>query len=340
MSPSSTAGRSASCWALLKRWISSRKRIVRVPVAPSRSRARAITSRTFATVAETAESSSNSAPVVAATMRARVVLPDPGGPKRTSEGTRSASIASRSALPDPTTCSWPTKSSSVRGRSRRASGATSSSRLPAASSNRSPLARQYAPGGVREVWNEVAFERLAALLAPVQEELADRLAPRPGDRWLDVGDDGAVGFRAARAGAEVTVLDGPPLPVETARAGAEESALSIRFDTGDVEYLPYDDASFDVISSTFGFIYARDHANVSAELGRVARSSARLGFTAWKPNPKLGELYRRFTDEPIEGRESTEWGREDHVEDMLGDDFELEFFDGTLWIEADSGEEI
>jgi len=80
ISPSSTAGRSASCWALLKRWISSRNRIVRWPFAPRRSRAAAITARTFATVAETAESSSKTAPVRAATMRASVVFPLPGGP--------------------------------------------------------------------------------------------------------------------------------------------------------------------------------------------------------------------------------------------------------------------
>ena len=95
-----------------------------------------------------------------------------------------------------------------------------------------------------------------------------------------------------------------------------------------------------MIASAFGFILAADHANVAGELARVARRGARLGFTAWKPNPKLGELYRRFTEEPLEGRESTEWGREDHVEDMLGEDFELEFVDGTLWMDADSGEEI
>ena len=55
---------------------------------------------------------------------------------------------------------------------------------------------------------------------------------------------------------------------------------------------------------------------------------------------QTGELYRRFTDEPLDGRESTEWGREDHVEDMLGEDFELDFEDGTLWIDAESGEEL
>ena len=87
-----------------------------------------------------------------------------------------------------------------------------------------------------------------------------------------------------------------------------------------------------MLASKFGLVYAPDHANVAAELARVARPGARLGFTAWRPNPKLGELYRRFTDEPIEGLEAYEWGREDHVEDMLGEDFELDFADGTLWI--------
>ncbi len=95
-----------------------------------------------------------------------------------------------------------------------------------------------------------------------------------------------------------------------------------------------------MLSSNFGFIFASDHANVAGELARVARPGGRLGFTAWKPSPKLGELYRRYTEEPLEGREAAEWGREDHVEDMLGEDFELEFSDGTLWIDASSGEEL
>jgi hypothetical protein len=78
--PLSTAGSSASCCDLLKRWISSRKRIVRWPCAPSRSFARARVARTSATEAETAESSSKAEPVTSATIRARVVFPDPGGP--------------------------------------------------------------------------------------------------------------------------------------------------------------------------------------------------------------------------------------------------------------------
>ena len=79
-SPSSTAGSSASCWALLKRWISSRKKIVGVPVFSSRCRARSMTSRTCGRPASTADSSSNAAFALEATMRASVVLPVPGGP--------------------------------------------------------------------------------------------------------------------------------------------------------------------------------------------------------------------------------------------------------------------
>ena len=119
-----------------------------------------------------------------------------------------------------------------------------------------------------------------------------------------------------------------------------ERFLDLNSYDADPEYLPFDDGDFDVVLSAFAFIWSADHANVASELARVICAGGRLGFTAWKPNPKLGELYRQFTDEPLEGRESTEWGREDHVEDMLGDDFELDYEDGTLWLDAASGEEL
>jgi SAM-dependent methyltransferase len=193
---------------------------------------------------------------------------------------------------------------------------------------------------VSDVWSLGTYERLAALFEPVQDELVERLRPQTGQRWLDVATGtGAVAMRAARAGAEVTAIDVAPPMVEKARRAAEDAGLDIRFDVGDAEYLPYEDACFDVLVSNFGLIFAPDHANVAAELARVCCKGGRLGFTAWKPNRRLGELYRRFTDEPIEGREAYEWGREDHVEDMLGEDFELDYQDGTLWFQADSGED-
>ncbi|HEY2326329.1 MAG TPA: methyltransferase domain-containing protein [Gaiellaceae bacterium] len=192
-----------------------------------------------------------------------------------------------------------------------------------------------------EIWGAGSYEKLAARFAPVQDELIEKLELAPGDRVLDIATGtGEVAVRAAQAGATVTAIDIADPMLEKARRRADEEGVQITFDLGDVEYLPYEDACFDVISSNFGLVFAPDHANVASELARVACPGARLGFTAWKPNAKLGELYRRFTEEPVEGREAYEWGREDHVEDMLGDDFELEFVDGTLWLEAESGEEI
>src|SRR6185437_15043071 len=192
-----------------------------------------------------------------------------------------------------------------------------------------------------EVWSVGSYERIAERFGPVQDQLTNRLEIRPGERVLDLATGtGEVAVRAARTGASVTAIDIAEPMLEKARRLADEQGVSIAFDLGDVEYLPYEDAAFDVVTSNLGLIFAPDHANVAAELARVARPDARIGFTAWKPNPRLGELYRRFTDHPIEGREAYEWGREDHVEDMLGEDFELEFDDGTLWLEAESGEEI
>jgi ubiquinone/menaquinone biosynthesis C-methylase UbiE len=192
-----------------------------------------------------------------------------------------------------------------------------------------------------EVWSVGAYERLAARFHPVHDQLVELLDVAPGERVLDLATGtGEVAVRAARRGGVVTGIDLAEPMLAKARARASSEDVEVTFDLGDVEYLPYDDASFDVLVSCFGLIFAPDHANVAAELARVASPGARLGFSAWKPNPKLGELYRRFTEDPIEGREAYEWGREDHVEDMLGEDFELEFEDGTLWLEAESGEEI
>ena len=78
--PSSTAGSSASCWALLKRWISSRKRTVPRPLVRRRSRARSITARISGLPALTADSSSKAPSEPAAAILAIVVLPAPGGP--------------------------------------------------------------------------------------------------------------------------------------------------------------------------------------------------------------------------------------------------------------------
>src|SRR5688572_21089493 len=129
MRPCSTKGRKASCCALLKRWTSSTKRMVWRPECWRSSCARSSAWRMSFTPEKTAESAMNCASNASAMSRASVVFPTPGGPHRIIEWGLRASNASLSGLPGPKRWLCPTTSSSVRGRSRSASGAAGS-RLP------------------------------------------------------------------------------------------------------------------------------------------------------------------------------------------------------------------
>src|SRR6266542_621858 len=121
--PFSTWGRKASCCPLLKRWISSTKRMVRLPPRARSVSASATTWRISLTPASTAEKGTKRAPATWAMRKATVVLPVPGGPQRIIECRRPSSSARRSTLPGPIRCCWPTTSSRLRGRIRSASGA-------------------------------------------------------------------------------------------------------------------------------------------------------------------------------------------------------------------------
>ncbi len=191
------------------------------------------------------------------------------------------------------------------------------------------------------IWSSAPWEEAEHMLAPVHDRLAAALDPQAGDRWLDVGcGTGAVALRAARAGADVTGLDIAPTLVETARRRASEEGLAIRFDVGDAEALPYEDASFDKVSSSMGVIFAPTHAAAASELARVLPSGGRLGFTAWRPGTAFFDLTRKYAPPPPEGvGNPDDWGSEDYVGQLLGDSFELTFEKGLMEFEAESGDE-
>jgi SAM-dependent methyltransferase len=162
-----------------------------------------------------------------------------------------------------------------------------------------------------------------------------RIGPRPGERWLDIATGtGGVAIRAAAAGADVTGVDIAPGMLEIARSKAPE----IQFDVGDVQELPYEDASFDAVSSCFGFIFAHDHEATAREVARVC--CGRLGFTAWEPQPRLRELYDRFEIDLPEGRLPFKWGRPGYAEGLLGPFFDLEIEAHTWYLDGADGEEL
>ena len=193
------------------------------------------------------------------------------------------------------------------------------------------------------VWGAGDWRLLADWLAPMHEHLVASLAPQPGERWLDA----ATGTGANRA-ARRPCRCGRHRPGSRrghdragARGGRESEGLDIRFDVGDVEQLPYEDSAFDVVASAVGAILTPNHRATAAELARVCRPGGRLGLTAWRPGVGYFEVMRRFYPPPepeIDDREN--WGREEYVSELLGEDFELRFEAGENPFVGPSGEEL
>jgi SAM-dependent methyltransferase len=184
-----------------------------------------------------------------------------------------------------------------------------------------------------ELWGAGEYERIAERFAPIHDELVARLAPRRGERWLDVATGtGEVALRAARAGAEVAGVDIAPKLLEQARAKSPE----IEWVEGDAQALPFADASFDVVSSNFGVIFAPDPDAAARELARVCRG--RLGLTAWRPNEGLHAICARFAEE--EAPRTDAWGSEEGVGALLGGAFELELEERVWNLEGQSPEDV
>jgi SAM-dependent methyltransferase len=193
------------------------------------------------------------------------------------------------------------------------------------------------------VWGSANWQAIAeAELFHVHDTLVERLAPARGECWLDLATGtGAVALRAARAGAEVSAQDLAPELIATARSLAAEEGLPVRFDVGDAERLAHPDASFDVVSSAHGVVFAADHSAVAGELGRVCRPNGRLGLTYWLPNAELAGLLERFGYRRPNGADSPrDWGRIEYVTALLGRRFELDFIEDVCPWTGDSGEQI
>jgi SAM-dependent methyltransferase len=193
------------------------------------------------------------------------------------------------------------------------------------------------------MWGSGPYEKVTETIADIHELVVERLAPRPGERWLDLAcGTGAVAERAARAGAQVTGIDLAPVLIETARHRAREQGLEIDYRVGDCERLDdVDDASFDVLSSTVGIMFAPDHEATARQLARVVRSAGRIGLANWEPEGGIGQMFRMMAPfQPAPPPSSPfDWGREERVKELLGDAFDLVFEHRTSTYRIGSGQE-
>lgn len=195
------------------------------------------------------------------------------------------------------------------------------------------------------MWGAGPYIPITEVTAEVHDRLTEALVPAEGKRWLDVATGtGAVALRAARAGAQVTGLDLAPALIETAGKLAADEGLDITYDVGDAEALPYEDGSFDVVSSAIGTMFAPDHAAVARELERVTKPGGRIGLANWTPDSGVAGMFKvmkPYQPPPPEGvGVPFEWGRRDHVEELLGDAFDLQMSDELMHLRAESGKAV
>lgn len=178
---------------------------------------------------------------------------------------------------------------------------------------------------LKAMWMAGDFGQVAKHIETAAEEFIARLALKPGARLLDVAcGSGNLAIPAARAGAIVTGVDIAANLLEQARARADSEGLTIQFDEGDAENLPYDDASFDVVVSMFGAMFAPRPELVAAELARVCRSGGRIAMANWTPEGFVGQMFKtgaKYAPPPPNMPAPIKWGEEETVRERLRDGF-------------------
>ncbi len=175
----------------------------------------------------------------------------------------------------------------------------------------------------RRAWASGDYAMFGAALLIMSELLCEAVDVRPGQKVLDVATgSGNTALAAARRFAEVTGIDYVPALLERARERAAAERLEVAFREGDAESIPFPDASFDVVLSTVGVMFAPDQEKAARELLRVCRPGGKIGLANWTPDGfagELGSLFGRYLP-PARGlKPPTLWGTEQRLRELFGD---------------------
>lgn len=186
------------------------------------------------------------------------------------------------------------------------------------------------------------YERVSLQLADAIDETVALLAPKPGERILDLGTGtGLAARRAAVRGADVVAIDLGAELIEIARRFAGQEGRKIDFRVADAEKLPFEDGSFDGILSTFGVMFVSHPEEAACELARVCRQGGRIALAAWAPYSSVAakfEIHRKYMP-PSKTPSPFEWGIADFLLDLLGGEFDLRFETGITTLRLSSSEE-
>jgi ubiquinone/menaquinone biosynthesis C-methylase UbiE len=188
--------------------------------------------------------------------------------------------------------------------------------MPATIDFTSVKARQQA------AWASGDYAAVGTTLQIVGEELCEAVDLRSNQRVLDVAaGNGNATLAAARRFADVVSTDYVAALLERGRERARAEGLDVTFQQADAEALPFPDASFDVILSTFGVMFTPRQEQAARELIRVCRPGGKIGLANWTPEGFIGQVFKTIGKyvPPAPGVKSPAlWGNKAHLETLFG----------------------
>ena len=174
----------------------------------------------------------------------------------------------------------------------------------------------------RAAWSAGNYAVVGTTLQIVGENLCEALDLRAGSRVLDVAaGNGNATLAAARRWCDVTSTDYVSALLEAGRMRAQAEGHAIRFQEADAENLPFPDASFDAVMSTFGVMFTPNQDKAASELARVCKPGGRIGLANWTPESFVGQLFRiigRYIPPAPGVKSPAMWGTKTRLDELFG----------------------
>jgi len=197
-------------------------------------------------------------------------------------------------------------------------------------------------------WSAGDYAVIGTTLQIVGETLCEALDLHAGERVLDVAaGNGNATLAAARRWCDVVSTDYVDALLERGRARASADGLAVQFREADAENLPFADASFDVVLSTFGVMFTPDQDKAAVEMARACKPGGRIGLSNWTPASFVGEIFKTMGKyvPPAAGVKSPAlWGTEARLRELFGErldsiaierrDFVFRYRSAAHWLEV------
>jgi ubiquinone/menaquinone biosynthesis C-methylase UbiE len=171
-------------------------------------------------------------------------------------------------------------------------------------------------------WSSGDYSVVGTTLQIVGEQLCEAIDLRAGQRVLDVAaGNGNATLAAARRWCSVVSTDYVASLLDHARERAAADRLDIEFRQADAEALPFAEASFDAVLSTFGVMFTPDQDRAAAELIRVCRPGGKIGLANWTPEGFIGQVFKtigKHLPPPAGVKSPALWGTKVRITEMFG----------------------